>query len=65
MFETSLMLRVSKWALEAPHREEEYANTAWKKLPKLFDGVTKDVPVPPKPAGPASGAGAGAGAGSS
>jgi len=60
MFETSLMLRVSEWALAAPHREKGYAG-CWQKLPKLFDGKTKDVPVPKK----AAGAGAGAGAGSS
>lgn len=59
MFETSLMCKVSPWALDAPHREKAYAE-CWAKLPKLFDPTRKDVPVPAKPAGAGSGAGAGA-----
>ena len=64
MFETSLMLKVSPWALESPHREAAYTG-CWKGLPKLFDPTKRTVVVPPKPAasGPANGAGSGAGAG--
>jgi homogentisate 1,2-dioxygenase len=44
MFETTLMLRLTKWALTAPHREVDYQK-CWSTLPRLFDADRKDRPA--------------------
>lgn len=37
MFETCFTLRLSQWALKAPHLERDYVD-CWARLPKLFTG---------------------------
>jgi homogentisate 1,2-dioxygenase len=38
MFETCFTLRLSPWALQAPHLEKDYVTDCWARLPKLFTG---------------------------
>ena len=42
MFETSLMLKVTPWALGAAHRDKEYQR-CWQQLPRVFDPSVRDV----------------------
>ena len=37
MFETTLVLKLTPYALEAPHRDKEYQK-CWESLPKYFTG---------------------------
>jgi homogentisate 1,2-dioxygenase len=41
MFESTYMLKVSKWALEEAPLDKDYAK-CWQPLPKVFDGETVD-----------------------
>ena len=46
MFETSLLLKLTRFALDAPHRDRDY-NDCWAGLPKVFDPTKKDgVKIP-------------------
>lgn len=42
MFETSLMLKVTPWALGAAHRDTDYQR-CWQQLPRVFDPSIRDV----------------------
>lgn len=44
MFETCFTLRLSEWALQAPHLETDYVD-CWARLPKLFTtGLSSSLP---------------------
>lgn len=38
MFETCFTLRLSPWAVQAAHLEQDYVEDCWARLPKLFPG---------------------------
>ena len=42
MFETSLMLKVTPWALGAPHRDVAY-QSCWQQLPRVFDPSVREM----------------------
>jgi len=42
MFETTLQLKLTPWALAAPHRDAEYRK-CWQQLPRVFDPHRRDV----------------------
>jgi hypothetical protein len=42
MFETSLMLKITPWALHAPHRDTEYQK-CWRTLPRVFDADVREL----------------------
>lgn len=42
MFETSLILKLTSYALETPDLEREYFE-CWQQLPKVFDPTRRDV----------------------
>ena len=37
MFESVYGMQLTQWAVDAPHRERDYA-TCWQSLPKIFNG---------------------------
>lgn len=42
MFETTLMLKLTPYAVNAPHRDVEYQK-CWQALPKVFDPHQRDM----------------------
>lgn len=42
MFETSLMLKITPWALGAPHRDAAYQR-CWQQLPRVFDPAVREM----------------------
>lgn len=58
MFETNYMMRLTKWATEADHREKDYHH-CWQEMPKLFDGKTRDASAALAASAAAAAAGAG------
>lgn len=64
MFETCLMLKLTPWAMAAPHRDVEYAK-CWQQLPRVFSPATHELAKleiklhPSKLAGEAHGSGGG------
>lgn len=42
MFETTLMLKVTPWALSAEHRDLAYQK-CWQQLPRVFDPAVRDM----------------------
>jgi len=46
MFETNALLRLTPYALEAPHRDTDY-QACWEGCPKLFTGDIDPFSLPP------------------
>lgn len=61
MFESTYLLRLTDYAIDAPHREVDYTK-CWERLPKVFDPTRKDVVIT-KPSGGGGGGDGGGGGG--
>jgi homogentisate 1,2-dioxygenase len=48
MFETNLTLKLTEYALHAPHRDLDYQK-CWQKLPRCFNPAQRDIAGPLKP----------------